>query len=189
MKSNIVNIKNMVCPRCIETVGGIFHDLNIEISKIQLGEVSISKSINAEKEILLKDRLLEKGFELLEDNKSRLIGNIKSIIIDQIHYSKEPIHVNFSFLLSEKLEHDYSYLSRLFSMVEGKTIEKFILAQKIERAKELIFYNELTVSEIAFQMNYSSAAHLSSQFKRETGMTPTEFKKLKRPGHQALDSF
>jgi len=172
-------IKNMVCPRCIDTVHNIFNDLNIETSSIDLGEVvtraNVTKSQKEELETILRD----KGFELLEDNKSKLISRIKSIIIEQIHHSEEVLSVNFSSLLSDHLNHEYSSLSRLFSSVEGITIERFVLKQRIERIKEFIIYNELTFSEIAFRMNYSSIAHLSAQFKKETGMTPTQFKNLK----------
>lgn len=184
-----IHIKNMVCPRCIETVDRIFHDLNIKTISVKLGEVVIKVPLNKKQIELLPIRLANKGFELLEDKKAKLIGKIKSLIVNKIHYSKEAIEVSFSTYLSNKLNHDYSYLSRLFSSVEGITIEKFVLSQKIEKVKELLFYDELTLSEIAFQLNYSSVAHLSSQFKKETGMTPTEFKKQRKPGHRSLDSF
>ena len=182
-------IKNMVCPRCIDTVHNIFNDLNIETSSIDLGEVvtraNVTKSQKEELETILRD----KGFELLEDNKSKLISRIKSIIIEQIHHSEEVLSVNFSSLLSDHLNHEYSSLSRLFSSVEGITIERFVLKQRIERIKEFIIYNELTFSEIAFRMNYSSIAHLSAQFKKETGMTPTQFKNLKKQDRKSLDAI
>ena len=184
-----LHIKNMVCPRCIATVEKIFNELNIEIKSVQLGEAHTSVDISETQKLQLEEQLLNNGFELLKDNNSKLIGEIKSLIVNQIHYSREPLKVNFSTLLSEKLNHEYTSLSKLFSSDEGITIERFILKQKIERVKELIFYNQLTLSEIAFHMDYSSVAHLSAQFKKETGMSPTEFKKLKKPGHQALDSF
>lgn len=189
MVQNKIHIKNMVCPRCIDTVAEMLRDIKIEVTSIQLGEVIIPHKLNKDEKQALQNRLSERGFELLEDNKSKFIGKIKSIIVDTIHYSKEPVNSNFSTLLSDQLHHDYSYLSRLFSSVEGITIEKFILSQKIEKVKELLFYDELTLSEIAFQMNYSSVAHLSSQFKKETGMTTTEFKKQRKPGHRSLDSI
>lgn len=187
--SSSIHIKNMVCPRCIDTVREILSNMKIEVTSIQLGEVKISEQLGDEQIHALQQHLIQKGFELLEDNKSKLIGKIKSIIINTIHYSKEPIDSNFSTILSQKLHHDYSYLSRLFSSVEGITIEKFILSQRIEKVKELLFYNELTLSEIAFQLNYSSVAHLSSQFKKETGMTTTDFKKERIPRHRSLDSI
>ena len=189
MQRKTIHIKNMVCPRCMDTVEGIFDGLELEISSITLGEVITQQEISKDQKEKLNNKLSERGFELLEDNKSKLIGKIKTLVLNSIHYSKEPIYINFSNYLSDQLHHDYSYLSRLFSSVEGITIEKFVLSQKIEKVKELIFYDELTLSEIAFQMDYSSVAYISSQFKKETGMTPTQFKKLKKPGHNHLDSL
>ncbi len=189
-KSNYkLHVKNMVCPRCIETVKNILKSLNIKVKSIQLGEIIILNDLTKKQTTELQTQLVNKGFELLEDVTSKLIGQIKSIVINNVHYSEEPISSNFSTYLVDKLNHDYSYLSRLFSSVEGITIEKFILSQKIEKVKELLFYDELSLSEIAYHLNYSSVAHLSSQFKKETGMTATEFKKLKKPAHKPLDSI
>ena len=179
----------MVCPRCIDTVRVIFADLKIETTHIELGEVTTTSSISDQQKQLLKDQLKHKGFQLLEDKTSKLIAQIKSIVIDQIHYNTEAQTVNFSTLLSENLHQDYTSLSKLFSSVEGITIEKYILKQKIEKVKELIVYDELNLSEIAHQLNYSSVAHLSTQFKRETGMTPSAFKKLEKRDRNALDSI
>jgi len=179
----------MVCPRCLKTVQDIFDKLDIENYSIQLGEVSTPIELDESRKLILENELIKNGFELLKDNNSKLIGQIKSIIIEQIHYSKEVLNINFSTLISDKLHHEYSSLSRLFSSVEGITIERFILKQKIERVKEFMFYNESTLSEIAFQMGYSSVAHLSSQFKKETGMTPSKFKKIRQPSHKSLDSL
>ncbi len=179
----------MVCPRCIDTVKDIFANLDIETTHVELGEAVISKSINNEEKQNLAEQLKERGFELLEDKTSKLIAQIKTTIIDQIHYNAENLNVNFSTLLSEKLNHDYTSLSKLFSTVEGITIEKYILKQKIEKVKELIIYDELNLSEIAIQLNYSSVAHLSSQFKKETGMAPTMFKKLENRNRNTLDSL
>lgn len=179
----------MVCPRCIISVQEIFDEINIEVTDIQLGEVSIpSKITNAEKSIL-EEKLLEKGFELLTKDTSKIIIQIKSLIIDHIHHDSDKLKINFSDYLSNELNHEYTSLSKLFSSVEGITIERYILKQKIEKIKELIFYDQLTLSEIAYQLNYSSSAHLSSQFKKETGMTPSEFKKLRKPNRQSLDSL
>ena len=179
----------MVCPRCIATVEDIFDELNIEIKMIQLGEVSSILEINEAQKKQLEQKLLQNGFELLKDNKSKLITQIKSLVVDQIHHKSDNLKINFSTLLAEKLNHEYTSLSKLFSSVEGMTIERFILKQKIEKVKELLFYNQLTLSEIAFLLNYSSSAHLSSQFKKETGMTPSQFKKIRKPGHRSLDSL
>lgn len=179
----------MVCPRCIEVVRSIFHELKIPVANIRLGEADTNDKISIIQKEQLEKRLIENGFELLQDQKSKIIGQIKAILIDQIHYKGDALKVNFSTILSEKLNTEYSSLSRLFSSVEGITIERFILKQKAERVKELIFYDEITFSEIAFKMNYSSVAHLSAQFKKETGMTPSEFKKMRNPGHRSLDSL
>ena len=179
----------MVCPRCIETVRGIFSHLKIEVSHVELGEVTTLKAVSNDKKQVLSELLINNGFEILEDKTSRLITQLKSIIIDQIHYDKDKLSMNFSTLLSEKLHQDYNSMSKLFSTVEGITIEKYIIKQKIERVKELIVYDERSLSEIAFQLNYSSVAHLSAQFKKETGMTPSAFKKLGIKGRRSLDSI
>lgn len=179
----------MVCPRCIMAVKAVLNELDIAFQDIELGSVHLSVAISAEQRKLLSFKLEQIGFELLEPGKSGLIARIKAAIIEQIHYNDSSLNENFSTFLSEKLHHEYSYLSRLFSSVEGVTIEKFIARQKIEKVKELLFYDELSLSEIAFEMNYSSVAYLSTQFKKETGMTPTEFKATHQPGHRHLDSL
>ncbi|MDH5379557.1 MAG: AraC family transcriptional regulator [Cyclobacteriaceae bacterium] len=186
---NTIHIKNMVCPRCIESVREIFLDLKIQTSSIQLGEVILTETMDSNSKIELEEKLKSNGFELIKTHNSVLIGQIKTIIIEYIHYQNNSSKYNLSTLISEKLNHEYSSLSKLFSSVEGITIERFTLKQKVERIKELIFYNEFTLSEIALKMNYSSVAHLSSQFKKETGMTPTEFKKLRKPDRRSLDSI
>lgn len=179
----------MVCPRCIDVVNDICEELNIHLKHIQLGKIESTSEINQNIKSKLSEKLTERGFELLQDKNQKTIEQIKTIVVTQIHHTKEQLTTNFSVYLSEKLCQEYSSLSRLFSSVEGMTIERFILKQKIERVKELLFYKEYTLSEIAFQMNYSSVAHLSAQFKKETGMSPSEFKKLKTPNHQSLDSL
>jgi len=184
-----IHIKNMVCRRCIISVSTILNELNIEFSSINLGEVVLKSEIDSEIKSKFKSKLESTGFELLEDSKSKIISQMKSIIISRIHYKDEMSKENYSTLLSQKLNHEYTFLSKMFSSVEGITVERFILKQKIERVKELIFYKELTLSEIAYQMDYSSVAHLSAQFKKETGMTPTVFKNLKRPNHIQLDTL
>jgi AraC-like DNA-binding protein len=179
----------MVCPRCIDVVNDICEELNIPLKHIQLGKIECNSEINENIKSKLSEKLTERGFELLQDKNQKTIEQIKTIVVTQIHHTKEQLTTNFSVYLSEKLHQEYSSLSRLFSSVEGMTIERFILKQKIERVKELLFYKEYTLSEIAFQMNYSSVAHLSAQFKKETGMSPSEFKKLKAPNHKSLDSL
>lgn len=182
-------IKNMVCPRCIESVRQVFHDLEIAVTAIQLGAVSTDQKLNDVQKKLLQVKLAERGFELLDNRNAQLISEIKSIIIFEIHHQKEASLVNFSALLSSKLNYDYAYLSRLFSTVEGRTIERYILAQKVEKVKELLMYQELTISEIALQMHYSSSAHLSAQFKKTTGMSPSAFKKLQGKKRKPLDEI
>jgi AraC-like DNA-binding protein len=179
----------MVCPRCIATVQDVFAGLNLNINSVQLGEVVTSVPVTTAQKEELEQQLSAHGFELLQDNNSKLIGQIKSLIIDQIHYQPNSLNLNFSTWLAEQMNHEYTSLSKLFSSVEGMTIERFILKQKMEKVKELLFYNQLSLKEIAFQLGYSSTAHLSAQFKKETGMTPTSFKKMRKPGHRSLDSL
>jgi AraC-like DNA-binding protein len=189
MTAQKIYIKNMVCPRCIAAVNDIFKEMKVDVISIQLGQVIINCVLDDNQRTLLSKKLELNGFELLQDQKSKLINQIKTIIIDQIHHKNQRLNINFSTLLAEKLHHEYTSISKLFSTIEGITIERFILKQKIEKAKELLFYDELTLTEIAHKMNYSSVAHLSAQFRKETGMTPSEFKKLRKPSHHPLDSI
>ena len=189
MKRELLHIRNMVCPRCIMAVEGILRENDIGFLNVSLGQVILQKELSEKERQELSSKLEKLGFELLEPGKSVIISKIKTLIIEYVHYSEESIPVNFSTYLSNQLHYDYSYLSRLFSSVEGITIERFITLQKIERVKELLFYDEFTLSEIAWQMDYSSAAYLSTQFRKETGMTPTQFRKSRTPGHRAIDSL
>ena len=184
-----VVIKNMVCPRCINAVNQIFDQLGLNPLEVKLGLVKLAQPLLPDQRQSLKKLLAAGGFELLDDKQARLINRIKSIIIEQIHYRKEAIAVNFSTLLAQQLHYEYSSLSRLFSAVEGQTIERFIQAQKVEKVKELLTYDELTLSEIAFQLHYSSSAHLSTQFKKISGMTPSAFRKLQRQERKSLDEI
>jgi len=179
----------MVCNRCILAIKSLLDELKFTYTAIQLGEVSLSKEPAEKQLILLRDRLQQLGFELLDDSKRKLIEKIKTIIIEQVHYDIGDGRYNFSEVLSSKLNKDYSYLSGLFSEVEGKTIEKYSINQKIEKVKELIIYDELSLSEIANQLSYSSVAHLSNQFKKVTGLTPSHFKKLGRNKRKPLDKI
>ncbi|MFT5724211.1 MAG: YesN/AraC family two-component response regulator [Bacteroidia bacterium] len=179
----------MVCPRCIQVVKDIYKELNLSITHIQLGKVESSSEINGTIKDKLSILLIERGFEILQDKNCKIIEEIKTIIVKRIHHSKDFLDINFSVYLTKKLNQEYTSLSKLFSSMEGITIERFILKQKTERVKEFLFYKEYTLSEIAFQMNYSSVAHLSAQFKKETGMSPSAFKTLNKPNHQSLDSL
>lgn len=189
IKRELLHIKNMVCPRCIMAVEGVLKEIGISFLDVSLGQVVLQTGLAEKERQELSYGLKKLGFELLEPGKSVIISRIKTLIIEHVHYSEESIPVNFSTYLSDQLLYDYSYLSRLFSSVEGITIERFVTLQKIEKVKEFLFYNEMTLSEIAFRMNYSSAAYLSTQFRKETGMTPTQFRKSRTPGHRALDSI
>jgi len=168
----------MVCLRCKMVVKDELTKLGLRHTVVELGQADIEGVISAEQHDKLKAALLKSGLELMDDKKSVLIQKIKSVIIELVHYSEEPLTINFSDYLSQKLHHDYTYLANLFSEVQGVTIEKFFIAHKIERVKELLVYDELTLTGIANLMHYSSVAHLSTQFKKVTGLTPTYFKKL-----------
>ena len=153
--------------------------LGLHFIVVDLGEVEIMENITLEKREILKKALLDSGLELMDDKKAILIEKIKNIIIDMVHHTEESIKINFSDFLSEKLSHNYTYLANLFSEVQGTTIEHYIISHKVERIKELIIYGEHNITEIAWKMGYSSVAHLSTQFKKVTGLSPTHFKQLK----------
>jgi AraC-like DNA-binding protein len=153
--------------------------LDLHFIVVDLGVVEIMENLSAENRQLLKKALLSSGLELMDDKKAILIEKIKNIIIEMVHHSDEMIKINFSNFLSEKLNHNYTYLANLFSEGQGTTIEHFIISHKIERIKELIIYGELNITEIAWKMGYSSVAHLSNQFKKSTGLSPSHFKQLK----------
>ncbi len=168
----------MVSIRCKMVVKAALNELGIPHGIVELGEVEIKESLAPKQYAQLEIILLKSGLELLDDKKAVLVQKIKTIVIEMIHYSEELPKINFSHYLSEKLDHNYTYLANLFSETTGTTIEHFIIAHKIEKAKELLLYDELNLTEIAYELNYSSVSHLSNQFKRVTGLTPTFFKKL-----------
>jgi len=180
-------IKNMVCNRCKLAVQSEMEKAGLEVIHMELGEVDLLKEPTTRQLEQLETGLNNLGFELISDQKSRVIDQIKTQLISMVHYADKPEHFKLSVVLADRLHHDYSYLSNLFSAVEGITIEKYHIAQKIERVKELLVYNELSLSEIAYQMGYSSLAHLSSQFKQVTGLTPSAFKKLQKQQRKPLD--
>lgn len=156
---------------------------------VDMGEVEIMEDISAEQRNQIREGLKHSGLELMEDKKAMLIEKIKKIIIEMIHYKDELPKTNFSDYLADKLNYDYTYMAKLFSEVQGTTIEKFIISHKIERVKELIIYDELTLTEIAWKMHYSSVAHLSNQFKKTTGLSPSHFKNLKVRKRSALEDI
>src|SRR5699024_3834286 len=180
-------IKNMVCNRCVLSVQNELDKLGIEEAQVRLGEIRIEQELSESEKQQLKEALLPLGFEIIDDKKSRIIEQIKNVIIDLVHHQDNDIKTNLSHVLSSKLNHDYNYLSNLFSEVEGTTIEKYHIAQKIEKVKELLVYDELSLSEIAFQLNYSSVAYLSNQFKKVTGLSPSHFKKIRVNKRKPLD--
>jgi AraC-like DNA-binding protein len=165
----------MVCPRCVKAVEHILQNINAMPVYVNLGEVLLQEPLSEEQTESLKTQLQQLGFELLDDSLKQQIDKIKSIIIAHIHYKEDEKFV-FSEILADELHKDYSVLSKLFSETEGITIEQYVILQKIEKVKELLAYNEMNLNEISYKMNYSSVAHLSSQFKKVTGLTPTQFK-------------
>ena len=180
----------MVCARCIKTVTGLFQRAGADIQNVRLGTVETRNDLDNEQLNNIRKNLLEEGFELLDDQKTKLIEKIKNEIIALVHYGElDEMKVNLSTYLTSKLHKDYNYLSNLFSSVENTTIEQYFILQKIEKVKELLVYDELSLSQIAFKLGYSSVAHLSNQFKKITGFTPSEFKKLKDHHRHHLDKL
>ena len=182
-------IKNMVCIRCKMIVTDELSKLGLHYTRVELGEAEIMENITNEQRDKMKVALHKWGLELMDDKKSVLIEKIKNVVIESIHYEEEQLKNNFSTYLSEKLNYDYTYLSNLFSEVEGITIEHFVIIHKIERVKELLVYDELNLTEIAWKLHYSSVAHLSNQFKKITGLTPTHFKQLKQKRRKNLENL
>lgn len=182
-------IKNMVCRRCITAVQKIFEDAGYLIQDISLGEVTIAEQPDDDAIHNIDITLNKLGFELIDDRRSRIIEKIKNLIINLVHHGKQPLNLNVSDYLTREMNYEYNYLSNLFSDVEGNTIEHFFISQKIERIKELLTYDELTLKEIAFMLGYSSPAYLSSQFKKQTGFTPGHFKAIKASKRNYIDDL
>jgi AraC-like DNA-binding protein len=180
-------IKNMVCDRCILAIKEQLDKAGLPFNKVNLGEVELENEPTSVQLDNLNKGLTAIGFELLDDKKEKLVEKVKNIIISLVHRNEEGNNKKLSVLLEEKLQLDYHYLSNLFSSTEGLTIEKYAIRQRIERVKELLTYNELSLSEIADQMEYSSVQHLSQQFKKETGLTPSQFRDLKDKFRKPLD--
>lgn len=178
MEETKLYIKNMVCRRCMMAVERLLHELAIEPIAVGLGIVTLPRPLSAQERAELEVKLRELGFELIDGRRERLIEQVKSLVIELIHNENSDLKVNLSDYLSERLHHDYHYISSLFSAVEGVTIEKYFIQQKIERVKELLVYDELSLGEIAALLNYSSVAHLSAQFKKVTGLTPSHFRAI-----------
>lgn len=187
MDKQIIYIKNMVCNRCILVVENIFADLNVKPLSVKLGEAVLANGLNEAERAELNARLRAVGFEPIDDRKTRLIEQVKNAVIELVRRNDGALKVNLSDYVADKTNHDYTYVSNLFSEVENTTVEKYFIAQKIERVKELLVYDELSLNEIADLLNYSSAAHLSAQFKRVTGLTPSHFKRIKEHKRTPLD--
>lgn len=173
-------IKYMVSLRCKMVVKEELKNLGLHYINVDLGEAEIFENLNNEQHQKLKENLSRSGLELLDDKKNILIERIKAVIIEMVHYSEELPKINYSDHIAERLNHDYTYLSNTFSEVKGITIQQYIIYHKIERVKELLLYDELTLTEISYRMQYSSVAHLSNQFKKVTGLTPSFYKQLKQ---------
>lgn len=174
-----IYVKYMVSLRCKMVVKEELKKLGLHFIVVDLGEIEIMEDLTESQHQELKEALLLSGLELMDDKRAVLIEKIKTVIIEMVHYSDEVIKINFSNYVSEKLHYDYTYLSNLFSEVKGITIQQFVIIHKIERVKELLLYHELNLTEISYRLQYSSVAHLSNQFKKITGLTPSEFKHLK----------
>ncbi|MFK8105038.1 MAG: helix-turn-helix domain-containing protein [Saprospiraceae bacterium] len=182
-------IKNMVCRHCIEAVLQVFKALDLEIDAIRLGEVSLRSGTEVMDLPRLKLKLEQAGFELLEEKDKQIVGQIKTVILRMIHYNENSTALKNSTYISQTVGYTYAYLSKLFSREEGITIEKYIILQKIEHAKELLSYGELSLSEIAYQLSYKSVQHLSNQFKSITGMSVSQFKKLEDKPRKPLNEI
>ena len=179
----------MVSIRCKITVKDILRKLEYHSILVDLGEVEVMEELSSEQLKALKIILHGVGFELMDDKKAILIERIKNVVMNLVHYTEDLPKINFSHYLSQKLNYDYTYMANLFSDVQGTTIEQYIIGHKIERIKELIIYGELNITEIAYKMNYSSVAHLSSQFKKVTGLSPSHFKNLKEKRRNPIEEI
>lgn len=190
-KENLMKIiiKNMVSIRCKMLVQSELENLHLDYKVVELGEAVLPAKIPAEKQDALKVALQKWGLELMDDKRSILIEKIKNVIVEMVHYADELPKTNYSNYISDKLDQDYTYLANLFSEVVGTTIEHFIIAHKIEKVKELLVYDEINLTKIAEKLHYSSVAHLSNQFKKVTGLTPSHFKHLKKKRRVALENM
>ncbi len=184
-----IYIKNMACESCKIFLKDTLKELNISTVKVELGEIETSEDISDDEKKELNTKIKKAGLELLEKKQGVLIEKIRKVMIEYVYKSDEKPNIKFSVLLSEELNHSYTYLANFFSEIEATTIEQFIISLKIERAKELIIFGEDSLSEIAHKLHYSSVAHLSSQFKKVTGLTPTHFKSLKIKRRTAIQNM
>lgn len=182
-----LHIRNMVCNRCKMVVQSELEKLGYQPLVVELGEVTLDREITDEEKGKIDEQLQQLGFALMDDKKSKIIEKIKNLIVDLVQHHNGELKTNLSDYLSMQLHYDYSNLTSLFSEVEGTTIEKYFIAQRIEKVKELLVYDEMTLSEIAYLLHYSSVAHLSNQFKKVTGLTPSHFKHIREQKRMPLD--
>lgn len=190
MKTNCtIYIKNMVCDRCIMVVTDVLNRLGWTPVTVRLGQAELPDTPSASQYEQIRSALCALGFELIEDNHTRTAEHIKQLIINLIHRKNGSLKINLSQYLSDECRQDYSTLSKIFSEAQGCTIEKYFIAQRIERVKELLEYDELNLNEIADKLNYSSTAHLSTQFKMQTGLTPRQYKQQKKQSRMPLDKI
>lgn len=190
MDNTVLHIKNMVCPRCIKMVRQVLEQQGQDVMDVNLGKAMLKGRPDAVQTEAIAKALETEGFLLLDDRKHKVVEGIKNFVVETVHYGElDELNQNFSTLLAQKLQKDYHLLSKLFSEVENTTIEQYIIQQKIERVKELLMYGELTLSEISYKLGYSSVAHLSGQFKKVTGLTPSQFKQVKEGARKPLDKI
>ncbi|MGO3689024.1 MAG: helix-turn-helix domain-containing protein [Psychroflexus halocasei] len=187
--SEKIYIKNMVCPRCISAVESILNQLQVNYREVRLGEVDFDIKLNLFQLNKLSEKLENQGFQLIHDRKTSLVERIKALVIDKIHHNSQLEDFSWASYLNHHLHLDYKYLSSLFSSLENMTLEHYIILQKTERVKELLVYDELTLKEIADQLDYSSSAYLSSQFKQQTGQSPTAYKQSQNNDRKSLDEI
>jgi len=184
-----ITIKNMVCPRCIQSVEQIASNLGLPLLQVKLGEATFEGTLTEDRKSELSKKLAEAGFEIVENSNTRRINRIKTLIIERVHHQEAAPEQNLSDYLSSKLNYEYSRISKLFSSIEGITIERYATLQRIERAKELLVYDQQSITEIAEELGYSSPAHFSNRFKSETGMTPKQFKGMLDPPRRGIDAI
>lgn len=188
-KANKLLIKNMVCQRCILTVETILSNLGVGSTKVTLGEVELAESLSQEKQSRIQKELLKVGFELIETRVNKIVEDIKKLVLEYLEEQSEVQKLKLSSFITRHLHYDYSYLSDLFSSIEGTTIEQFFLLQRIEKVKELMVYGELSLTEISYQTGFSSVHHLSTQFKKLTGLAPSHFKKVATEKRKSIDKL
>lgn len=190
MHTTVLHIKNMVCPRCIKMVRYVLEHRGQAVVDVSLGKAIVEGIPGAEQIGDIAKALEAEGFTLLDDRRQQIVESIKNFVVETVHYGElDELNENFSTLLAQHLQKDYHQLSKLFSEIENTTIEQYVIQQKIERVKELLVYNELTLSEIAYKLGYSSVAHLSGQFKKVTGLTPSHFKQIREEKRKPLDKI